>query len=550
MKVESEVVATMLQPGRAALVAGAARTASETAAETTAQSTSGKRPLVGVPLAVSLIAVCVLVLFWKTTWSMIAIWMRSETFVHGFVVLPIFFYLLWRERHSLGAIETRPCLGALFGVAAAGAMWLLGELVGAASVAQFAMVAMIPLTVWVVLGTRVARTLAIPLAFLFFAVPLGEFLLPTLINWTADFTVAALRASGVPVYREGNFFTIPTGSWSVVEACSGLRYLIASFMVGCLYAYLSYRSMKRRVAFIAASIIVPIVANWMRAYMIVMLGHLSGNKIATGVDHLIYGWLFFGLVMMLLFWLGGRWREDLDPMPTATRVRTSPVVRPVASDRSNRKVWVAALGAVILAAMWQPLLAKLDGSGNTSPVRFPVISGANGWVVVPDSISDWKPDLSGARTEYRATFDKDGERVGVHIAFFRGQTLDSKAITSTNELVSSRNKTWRLANASAAHVKTGAGPPLDIRTAVVAADRSRLALWQWFWIDGWHTSNDYLAKLYQVFSVVQQHGDSVAWVIIYTPTETDEPHARAALQRFSTDMIGAIDAALKDAAAQ
>jgi len=24
--------------------------------------------------------------------------------------------------------------------------------------------------------------------------------------------------------------------------------------------------------------------------MIVMLGHLSGGKLATGVDHLIYGW--------------------------------------------------------------------------------------------------------------------------------------------------------------------------------------------------------------------------------------------------------------------
>ncbi len=465
MKVESEVVGTMPRPDRAVFVAGATEIVAETAPR--------PPPLVGVPLAVALVAVGVLALFWKTTWSMIAIWMRSETFVHGFVVLPIFFYLLWRERRSLRAIETRPFLGALFGVAAAGAIWLLGELVGAASVAQFAVVAMIPFTVWTVLGTRVVRALAIPLAFLFFAVPLGEFLLPTLINWTADFTVAALRASGVPVYREGNFFTIPSGNWSVVEACSGLRYLIASFMVGCLYAYLSYRSIGRRVAFIAASIIVPIVANWMRAYMIVMLGHLSGNKIATGVDHLIYGWLFFGLVMMLLFWIGGRWREDLDVAPTSIGGGASSGMRLVAVEGSNRKVWVAALGAVILAVMWQPLLAKLDASENTAPIRFPDIRGANGWVAVPDSVSDWKPDLSGARTEYRATFAKDGEHIGVHIAFFRGQTPDTKAITSTNQLVRSGNNTWRLANAGAAHVETGAGP-LDVRTAVVVADRSRL----------------------------------------------------------------------------
>jgi exosortase len=106
---------------------------------------------------------------------------------------------------------------------------------------------------------------------------------------TADFTVAAIRASGVPVHREGNYFLIPSGRWSIVEACSGLRYLIASFMVGCLYAYLSYRSPVRRATFIAASIVVPIVANWLRAYMIVMHGHLPSNRIAVGDDHFISG---------------------------------------------------------------------------------------------------------------------------------------------------------------------------------------------------------------------------------------------------------------------
>ncbi len=47
------------------------------------------------------------------------------------------------------------------------------------------------------------------------------------------------------------------------------------------------------------------LANTLRAYIIVMLGHFSDMKVATGADHLIYGWVFFGLVMFLLFWIGG-----------------------------------------------------------------------------------------------------------------------------------------------------------------------------------------------------------------------------------------------------
>src|SRR5207302_659360 len=122
--------------------------------------------------------------------------------------------------------------------------------------------------------------LVFPLAFLLFAVPAGELLIPTLIEWTADFTYHAIRLSGVPMYREGNHFILPTGYWSIVEACSGIRYIIASLMVGTIYAAVAYRSALRRALFIAASILVPIVANWLRAYMIVMLGHLSNNKLA------------------------------------------------------------------------------------------------------------------------------------------------------------------------------------------------------------------------------------------------------------------------------
>src|SRR5262249_8575114 len=192
---------------------------------------------------------------------------------------------------------------------------------------QFALVFMIQAALVTIVGTRVAWALALPLAFLLFAVPAGEFLVPTLMDWTADFVVAALRGSGVPVYREANHFIIPSGRWSVVEACSGIRYVIASLMVGTIYAALAYTSMRRRALFIAASILVPVVANWLRAYLIVMIGHLSNNRLAVGVDHLIYGWVFFGVVMLILLLIGARWREDGDARPAPAAAETQAVVR-------------------------------------------------------------------------------------------------------------------------------------------------------------------------------------------------------------------------------
>ena len=97
--------------------------------------------------------------------------------------------------------------------------------------------------------------MAFPLFFLLLAVPFGEAFLPYLMSWTADFTVAALLLTGIPVYREGTFFALPSGQWSVVEACSGLRYLIASITIGTLYAYLTYQRWWKRALCVAFSVL-------------------------------------------------------------------------------------------------------------------------------------------------------------------------------------------------------------------------------------------------------------------------------------------------------
>ena len=263
----------------------------------------------------------VIAAYWDTAAAMVGIWARSDTFAHGFVVPLIVIWLVWRQRKELAVESPRPAWGAVPLLAISGLAWLLGELAAANALSQLALVVTLILTVPAVLGTNVARRIAFPLAFLLFAVPIGEFVMPVLMDWTANFAVLGLRLSGVPVYREGLNFVIPSGNWSVVEACSGVRYLIASLCVGTLFGYLTYRSMKRRLLFMVAALVVPVFANWVRAYMIVMLGHLSGNRLAVGVDHLIYGWLFFGFVVVLMFWIGAHWREDDIP---AHRTQAAP----------------------------------------------------------------------------------------------------------------------------------------------------------------------------------------------------------------------------------
>ncbi|MDP2004488.1 MAG: exosortase A, partial [Rubrivivax sp.] len=243
---------------------------------TAAGATPWRHPLA----ALGLVLVALLLLYRDTFGAMAAIWMRSDTFAHAVLVPPITLWLVWRQRAALRPYVPTPAPWMLLPMALTAGVWLLGDLAGVNAVTQLCVTALLVMAVPAVLGLAITRQIAFPLAFLFFMVPIGEFLMPVMMDRTADFTVAALRLSGVPVFREGLNFVIPSGSWSVVEACSGVRYLIASFMVGTLFAYLNYSSPRRRLLFAVVAVLVPVVANWLRAYMIVMLGHLSGNTLA------------------------------------------------------------------------------------------------------------------------------------------------------------------------------------------------------------------------------------------------------------------------------
>ena len=311
-------------------------------------------------LATGLAVVGILLVYLATAESIVAIWVRSETFAHGFVVIPLCLWLGWRKRAELAAATAVPWWRGLVVVFFAGALWFVTSLADVLGVKQFALAFMLQAAIVSVLGLKVARVLALPLAFLLFAIPAGEVFVPVMMDWTADFTIAALRLSGVPVYREGNYFTIPSGNWSVVEACSGVRYLIASVMVGVLFSAITYRSWKRRITFFLASILVPLIANWLRAYMIVMIGHISNNKLAVGVDHIIYGWIFFGLVILLLFWVGSFWAEAEAPSPNVAIGGTFLSSTGPKMGVTPSRFYAIAVAAIAVAALWRPVDAFFD----------------------------------------------------------------------------------------------------------------------------------------------------------------------------------------------
>jgi exosortase A len=482
-------------------------------------------------------------LFWPTFLSMEEVWARSETFAHGYLIIPISFWLIWRKRGELAQIPPRPDLRGLLLLAAAGAGWLLADAGSVSVVAQYAFIAMLIAAVWVLLGEAFVRAAFFPLMFLFFAVPMGEFLIQPLMGVTADFTVSMLQATGIPVYREGTFFSIPSGDWSVVEGCSGLRYLIASVTLGVLYAYLTYRSWKRRLLFSVAAMIVPVFANSGRAYMIVMIAHLSDMKLALGIDHYIYGWVFFGVVMMLLFWIGSFWREDDLPEPGSSQPVTPPAAVAAGGRAAARPILGAAVVALAVAGLW-PAYAHWLESRPLPEMPALQVAAAGSWQPAA-SFTTWVPHWIGADRQLRRSYVQADRNVLLELNYYVTQRQGAELINSQNYMIKQKDPAWSNVGETTVTVRIG-GKARQVRQAKMrGSNGQRLLVWQWNLIDQRPVVNDYFAKLVMALDRVRLARDDGLSVLIATPYQNaDLKAATATLSAFAADMEPAVARAL------
>lgn len=508
-----------------------------------------------LPLA-SLVALLALILLrYRETFSgMVEIWDRSPTFTHAFVVPPLVLWLVWRKRSELEQLPTQPVPWLVLPMAGLALLWWLSQLVAVNAVAHVSVTAMLVLAVPLMLGWPLARALTFPLTFLFFAVPIGEFMTPHLMRWTAEVLVAGLRLTGIPVYQEGQQLVIPSGRWAVVEACGGIRYFMASFMVGSLFGYLNYQSNRKRWLFVLVSIVMPIVANWLRAYIIVMLGHLSNNEIATGVDHLVYGWVFFGMVIMAMFFIGARWADPSPDLPA----RPLPVAPAGPGVTLVRRIVV--VGLALLALQWPWWTA-----GSTAATE-PMISGAQpGWVQWPAQAgtwqatdvppSDWKPIINDAPVVHSLGWRGPQGDVGMLVHYYRHQNRNSQLISSTHGLVGSLNELWNTVGRGVVETPGSDGKPVRwIRSTLLGSERNitpngeraKLTIWQVYWLGDRFTTNEFEGKAVQVWHALQGQPDDGAMIHLYS-TLTDDAAASRQLSAFVAENFDMLQRTLRQA---
>jgi len=285
-------------------------------------------------------------------------WWDIDTYNHVLLVPPILGWLVWLRREELARITPAGWWPGLSWMGAGLVVVVTARTAAINLVAEGGALMMLQGAVLAVVGLRAGLVLAFPLFYSFFLVPFGDELIPALQHLTARMTVSLVEWSGVPAVVAGLTIDTPGGKFVVAEECSGVKFLIAMTALSVLVAWTAFASWKRRILLVMGAALISILANAVRAWGTIYVAQYVGAERAGGFDHIVYGWVFFAVVVTAVLGIAWRFfeREPADAGLTAAEAGAHPLARFESLGMSSD----VALALIVSAVLAFAALASLS----------------------------------------------------------------------------------------------------------------------------------------------------------------------------------------------
>ena len=459
---------------------------------------------------------------------------------HGFLVLASSAYLLYQQKSNLSSLVPAPQNWALVPLLGLSLVWFFARAIDIQTIQYAVLPFLILCMAFINFGFRAMKLIFIPIIIILFALPIWELALPALQNLSTFITHENIKLTGRAVFVEGNFIHVSGGSFFIEESCSGLRFLLVSIILTLINSNLNNHNSKQTISLLAYAIVLALIANWVRVFIIIMIGDFTRMEHPLVHDHLNFGWVVYTFVTLMPYFLVAR---KFSPNLYSKIEQTTEAL----PQRDNS---LATILLTVIFALSGPILLTFY---NNDTQNIGVEAGRNINVEFSDSSQNnpvewlesnsvsrfnqsWSPDFLGKFLHFKTSYSNNTDKeVDVNLIYYPTQSQGSELINVLNTL--SDEPSWMVADDKDQTVS------LNIQAGVLTArevilisrtGQSRL-MWYWYSVGGLVTANEYLAKLLQIQAVfTDNHGASM--ITFSTNCELECENERMILEDFIKSM--------------
>jgi exosortase D (VPLPA-CTERM-specific) len=475
---------------------------------------------------------------------------QQDDFTYGFFIPFVVLYLLWEKRRELSLEPSCPDWAGLVPVLAGLALFWLGELSGEFTLLFLSLWCVVAGVCRMQLGRKKLRLVGFPLVFSLAMFPppnmLNQLLSLKLKLISSRLGVELLHLYGMSAYREGNVIDVGFAKLQVVDACSGLRYLLPLVIMAVLLAFFFRAPLWKKAVLVASAVPLSVATNSLRIASVGVLYQYMGPKAAEGFFHDFSGWIIFMFCLALLLgemWLLGRVGGLPKEGAAASAGEASPAPAGCAGTFTRgRAGGVAQFAVVALLLAGTAALAYGMEFREKVPVKKPL-------ELFPLEVGEWRgqrgviePDVLAQLklTSYAVIdfTDPRGRQVNLYVAYNDSQRK-GEATHSPGTCLPSSGWAFDEAGTAGVPIQQGRGGEMQVSRAVMQKNDQRKLTYYWFPQRGRVLTNLYQIKLYNFWDALTRKRTDGALVRLITPVYAGEatPETEARLQAFCRQMV-------------
>ena len=234
--------------------------------------------------------------------GLVLAWSHSDEYSHGFFIIPLSLFILWKKKNILSRITPLPSAWGLAIIIISLLLYILADLAEISTVASFSMVPLLAGVTIYFYGFKILKECIFSLFLLLFMIPVPAQIYSSM---TIPLQLIVSKASGVPIHLEGNVIHLLGRVLEVVQACSGLRSLISLLTLSLIFGYFALKSNWLRAVLFVSGIPAAIIVNIIRVFFMVLAFYYFNLDLTKGSIHTIYGMAIFFLAIIIILIIRG-----------------------------------------------------------------------------------------------------------------------------------------------------------------------------------------------------------------------------------------------------